>query len=80
MLQDVTGQAYAKVNLTGVEFPEQIQIARVTSAYFRLLGLPVSRVAALPKKRIGRMAAMSWFSAMDFGNCSTSVVMPGFSA
>jgi putative ABC transport system permease protein len=43
VLQDVTGQAYAKVNLTGVEFPEQIQIARVTSAYFRLLGLPVSR-------------------------------------
>jgi len=43
VLQDVTGQAYAKVNLTGVDFPEQILIARVTSAYFRLLGLPISR-------------------------------------
>src|ERR1700693_1070879 len=43
VLQDVTGQAHAKVNLTGVDFPEQIQIARVTSAYFRLLGLPISR-------------------------------------
>jgi putative ABC transport system permease protein len=42
VLQDVTGQAYARVNLTGVDSPAQIQIARVTSAYFHLVGLPVS--------------------------------------
>jgi putative ABC transport system permease protein len=43
VLEDVTGQAYARVNLTGVDFPEEIEAARVTSAYFRLLGLPISR-------------------------------------
>jgi putative ABC transport system permease protein len=43
VLEDVTGQAYAKLNLTGVDSPEQVQAARVTSAYFRLLGLPVVR-------------------------------------
>src|ERR1700722_7156260 len=43
VLEDVTGQAYAKLNLTGVDAPEQVQAARVTSAYFRLLGLPVAR-------------------------------------
>src|ERR1700733_8405091 len=43
VLEDVTGQAYAKVNLTGVESPEQVQAARVTSAYFRLVGLPFAK-------------------------------------
>lgn len=43
VLEDVSGQAYARVNLTGVDFPEQIQTARVTSAYFRLVGLPIAR-------------------------------------
>ncbi len=43
VLEDVTGQAYAKMNLTGVEFPEQIETARVTSAYFRLLGMRIAR-------------------------------------
>ena len=42
VLEDVTGQAYAKLNLTGVDSPEQVQAARVTSAYFRLLGLPIA--------------------------------------
>lgn len=42
ILEDVTGQAYAKVNLTGVDSPEEVQIARVTSSYFRLLGLPIA--------------------------------------
>jgi putative ABC transport system permease protein len=41
VLEDVTGQAYAKVNLTGVDSPEQVEAARVTSAYFRLQGLPI---------------------------------------
>jgi len=39
MLRDVTGIAYGTTNLTGVDPPEQIQIARVTADYFRLLGL-----------------------------------------
>jgi putative ABC transport system permease protein len=43
VLDDVTGQAYAKVNLTGVDSPEQVQGARVTSAYFRLVGLPLAK-------------------------------------
>jgi putative ABC transport system permease protein len=43
VLDDVTGQAYAKVNLTGVDSPEQVQAARVTSAYFRLVGLPLAK-------------------------------------
>ena len=43
VLEDVTGQAYAMLNLTGVNSPERVQSARVTSAYFRLLGLPISR-------------------------------------
>jgi len=43
VLQDVTGQAYSRVNLTGVDVPEQIQTARVTSAYFRLVGLQIVR-------------------------------------
>ena len=43
VLEDVTGQAYAKVNLTGVDSPEQVQAARVTSAYFRLVGLPLAK-------------------------------------
>jgi putative ABC transport system permease protein len=43
VLEDVTGQAYAKVNLTGVDSPEQVQAARVTSAYFRLAGLPLAK-------------------------------------
>ncbi len=42
VLEDVTGQAYAKVNLTGVDSPEQAEAARVTSNYFRLLGLPIA--------------------------------------
>jgi putative ABC transport system permease protein len=41
VFEDVTGQAYAKLNLTGVDSPEQVQAASVTSAYFRLLGLPI---------------------------------------
>jgi len=43
VLDDVTGQAYAKVNLTGVDSPEQVQAARVTSAYFRLVGLSLAK-------------------------------------
>jgi putative ABC transport system permease protein len=43
VFEDVTGQAYAKLNLTGVDSPEQVQAAQVTSAYFRLLGLPVAQ-------------------------------------
>jgi putative ABC transport system permease protein len=43
VLEDVTGQAYAKLNLTGVDSPEQVQAARVTSAYFRLVGLPLTK-------------------------------------
>ena len=43
VLEDVTGQAFAKVNLTAVDSPEQVQAARVTSSYFRLLGLPIAR-------------------------------------
>ena len=42
VLEDVTGQAYAKVNLTGVDSPEQVEAARVTSNYFQLLGLPIA--------------------------------------
>ena len=42
VLEDVTGQAYAKLNLTGVDSPEQVQAARVTSSYFRLVGLPIA--------------------------------------
>ena len=43
VLENVTGQAYAKLNLTGVDSPEQVQAARVTSAYFRLVGLPLTK-------------------------------------
>ncbi|HEY6301742.1 MAG TPA: ABC transporter permease [Terriglobales bacterium] len=43
VLEDVTGQAYAKLNLTGVDSPEQVQAARVTSAYFRLVGLRLAK-------------------------------------
>jgi putative ABC transport system permease protein len=43
IFEDVTGQEYAKVNLTGVDSPEEVQIARVTSSYFRLLGLPIAQ-------------------------------------
>jgi putative ABC transport system permease protein len=42
VIEDVTGQAYAKLNLTGVDSPDQVQAARVTSAYFRLLGLQIA--------------------------------------
>ncbi len=43
VIEDVTGQAYAKLNLTGGDSPEQVQAAQVTSAYFRLLGLPIAQ-------------------------------------
>ena len=43
VLENVAGQAYAKLNLTGVDSPEQVQAARVTSAYFRLVGLPLTK-------------------------------------
>ena len=35
VFEDVAGQAYAKLNLTGVDSPEQVQAARVTSAYLQ---------------------------------------------
>jgi putative ABC transport system permease protein len=43
VVKDVAGYRYAMTNLTGVDRPEQVQGALVTSDYFHLLGLGVDR-------------------------------------
>lgn len=43
VLQDVSAYRYGKANLTGVDRPEQVQLAEVTTGYFRLFGLSLER-------------------------------------
>jgi predicted permease len=40
--QDITAGRFGRVNLTGVEYPEQIRSAQVTAEYFRLFGQVVN--------------------------------------
>jgi predicted permease len=40
--QDISAYRFGRVNLTGVEYPEQIRSAQVTSEYFRLFGQVVT--------------------------------------
>lgn len=42
-LQDVSAYRYGRINLTGVDRPEQIQLAEVSPSYFRLFGLSLLR-------------------------------------
>jgi len=41
-LEDFSAYRYGRVNLTGVEYPQQIQAAYVTADYFRLFGQAVA--------------------------------------
>jgi putative ABC transport system permease protein len=41
--QDVSAYRFGPINLTGVDYPEQIQWAHVTSSYFHLFGYPIAR-------------------------------------
>jgi hypothetical protein len=43
VLQDVSAYRYGRINLIGVDRPEQIQLGDVNSSYFRLFGLSVAR-------------------------------------
>ena len=43
VLQDVSAYLYSKINLTGVDRPEQVQLAKVSWTYFRLFGLSLAR-------------------------------------
>lgn len=43
LFQDISAYRYGSMNLTGVEAPEQIQIAQVSADYFRLFGLPIAQ-------------------------------------
>src|SRR5580704_6955668 len=41
--QDVSAYYYGPVNLTGVDYPEQVHRAQVSVNYFRLFGYPIVR-------------------------------------
>src|SRR5580700_8637509 len=41
--EDVAAYRFGPINLTGVDYPEQIQWAQVSVNYFRLFGYPIAR-------------------------------------
>jgi putative ABC transport system permease protein len=43
IFQDASGYLYNRLNLTGIDHPEQIQVVRATADYFRLFGIPILR-------------------------------------
>jgi putative ABC transport system permease protein len=43
LFQDISAYRYGSMNLTGVDAPEQIQMAQVSADYFRLFGIPIAR-------------------------------------
>jgi len=49
-LQDLAAYRFSRVNLTRVEYPEQIRSAQVTAAYFRLFGAMVARGRAFTEE------------------------------
>ncbi len=40
LFQDISAYRYGSMNLTGVDTPEQVQMAQVSADYFRLFGIP----------------------------------------
>jgi putative ABC transport system permease protein len=43
LFEDISAYRFGSMNLTGVDAPEQVQIAQVSSDYFHLLGLPIAQ-------------------------------------
>ena len=43
LFQDISAYRYGSMNLTGVEAPEQVQMAQVSADYFRLFGIPIAQ-------------------------------------
>jgi len=43
LFQDISAYRYGSMNLTGVDAPEQVQMAQVSADYFRLFGVPIAQ-------------------------------------
>jgi putative ABC transport system permease protein len=43
LFQDISAYRFGSMNLTGVDAPEQVQIAQVSADYFHLFGLPIAQ-------------------------------------
>jgi predicted permease len=43
LFQDISAYRYGSMNLTGVDAPEQVQMAQVSADYFRLFGIPIAQ-------------------------------------
>ncbi|HEV1284764.1 MAG TPA: ABC transporter permease [Bryobacteraceae bacterium] len=43
LFQDISAYRYGSMNLTGVDAPEQIEMAQVSADYFRLFGFPIAQ-------------------------------------
>ena len=67
LFEDISAYRFGSMNLTGVDAPEQVQIAQVSADYFHLFGSQSRRAAASPPRRTALMPAISLSSAMPSG-------------
>src|SRR5580704_7078232 len=63
IFEDISAYRFGSMNLTGVDTPEQVQIAQVSADYFHLFGLPIvqgrSFTAAEDGPHAGNFAVLS---------------------
>jgi len=63
IFEDISAYRFGSMNLTGVDAPEQVEIAQVSADYFHLFGLPITQgrhfTAAEDRPHAGNFAVLS---------------------